>query len=125
TLARYYAERFRGEAKQAFDAWMATQPFENPAAPPHPFVTNLYRPRLLVEAAAAEAESQRLGRQAGEAGGTSRGYVLITVVFASAVFCGGTASKFDKPGIRRAVLGLGLAAFAFAVARLLSLPAQL
>src|SRR5215470_2496176 len=22
TLARYYAERFRGEAKQAFDAWM-------------------------------------------------------------------------------------------------------
>src|SRR5215471_20926814 len=28
-LARFYAERFRGEAKTAFEAWMALQPFEN------------------------------------------------------------------------------------------------
>src|SRR5258705_9714906 len=45
TLARFYADRFRGEAKTAFESWMATQPFENAGAPPHPFVTNLYRPR--------------------------------------------------------------------------------
>src|SRR5687768_4285244 len=49
TLARFYEDRFRGEAKTAFEAWMATQPFENPNAPPHPFVTNLYKPRLLEE----------------------------------------------------------------------------
>src|SRR5262245_13987474 len=47
TLARFYADRFRDEAKTAFAAWMAARPFENPAAPPHPFVTNLYQPRLL------------------------------------------------------------------------------
>src|SRR4051795_13340848 len=29
TAARFYSERFRGEAKQAFSAWMATNPFEN------------------------------------------------------------------------------------------------
>jgi hypothetical protein len=124
-LARFYADRFRGEAKKAFEAWMATQPFENVNAPPHPFVTNLYQPRLLEEARQAETESQRLWQQAGNAGRTSRGYVLITVLLASALFCGGTASKFEKLAIRRAVLALGLIAFLFAAARLILLPMQL
>jgi hypothetical protein len=125
TLARFYADRFRGEAKKAFEAWMTTQPFENVNAPPHPFVTNLYQPRLLQEAQQAEIESQELWQQAGNAGRTSRGYVLITVLLASALFCGGTASKFEKPSIRRAVLALGLIAFVFAAARLVLLPVQL
>jgi len=124
-LSRFYADRFRGEAKTAFEAWMALQPFENTNAPPHPFVTNLYQPRLLAEAKLAEDESQRLWQQAGEAGRTSRGYVLITVLLASALFCGGTASKFEAPWIRRAVLALGLAAFLFAAGRLWLLPMQL
>jgi hypothetical protein len=125
TLARFYADRFRGEAKVAFEAWLTTRPFENTNAPPHPFVPSLYRPRLLEEARLAEAESQRLWERAGEAGRTSRSYVLITVLLASALFCGGTASKFEKLWIRRAVLALGLAAFLFAAERLLLLPIQL
>jgi hypothetical protein len=124
-LAQFYADRFRHEAKTAFNAWMATRPFENPNAPPHPFVTNLYQPRLLTEAALAEAESQRLWQQAGEAGRNGRSYVLITVLFTSALFCGGTASKFDAPWVRRAVLALGLTAFTFAAIRLLLLPTRL
>jgi len=125
SLARFYGDRFRDEAKTAFTAWMATRPFENPNAPPHPFVTNLYQPRLLEEARVAEAESQKLWQQAGDAGRNSRSYVLITVLLASALFCGGTASKFDALWIRRAVLALGLAAFVFASARLLLLPMQI
>jgi hypothetical protein len=103
---------------------MATQPFENPNAPPHPFVTNFYQPRLLEVAQQAEAESQRLWQLAGEAGRTSRSYVLITVLFASVLFCGGTASRFDALWVRRTVLALGLATFLFAAARLLGLPVQ-
>ena len=124
-LARFYSDRFRGEAKTAFEAWMATRPFENASAPPHPFVTNLYQPRLLTDAALAEGESQQLWKQAGEAGRIGRSYVLITVLLTSALFCGGTAPKFDAVWIRRAVLGVGLAAFVFALIRLLSLPVQL
>jgi len=124
SLAQFYADRFRDEAKTAFAAWMATGPFENTNAPAHPFVTNLYQPRLLVEARVAEAESQKLWLQAGDAGRNSRSYVLITVLLASALFCGGTASRFDSLWIRRAVLALGLAAFVFAAARLLLLPMQ-
>jgi hypothetical protein len=125
TLAHFYADRFRGEAKTAFESWMAMQPFENANAPPHPFVTNLYKPRLLEEARVEETKSQRLWQQAGEAGRTSRSYVLITVLLASALFCGGTASKFDTLWVRRSVLVLGIGAFAFAAARLLSLPIKL
>jgi len=123
-LSRFYADRFRGEAKTAFEAWMATQPFENWNAPAHPFVTNLYQPRLLEDSRAAEAESQRLWQEAGNAGRNSRSYVLITVLLASALFCGGTASKFEARWIRKAVLALGLAAFVFAAARLVLLPIQ-
>jgi hypothetical protein len=124
-LERFYADRFRNEAKTAFNAWMVTRPFENPNAPPHPFVTNFYQPRVLTEAASAEAESQRLWQQAGEAGRNGRGYVLITVLFTCALFCGGTASKFDSPWVRRAVLALGLTAFTFAAIRLFLLPMRL
>lgn len=125
TLARFYSDRFRGEAKSAFETWMATGPFENVNAPAHPFVTNFYQPRLLEDARQAEAESQVFWQQAGEAARTSRNYVLLTVVLASALFCGGTASKFEALWIRRTVLGLGLGAFIFATGRLLLLPMQL
>lgn len=125
TLARYYSDRFRGEAKAAFDAWLATRPFENPEAAAHPFVTNYYRPKLLEEARVKEQKSEALWQQAGEAGRTGRSYVLVTVLLATALFCGGIAVKFEANWIRRAVLGLGLAAFAFAIGRLAVLPVQL
>lgn len=124
TTARFYADRFRGEAKEAFKGWMAFNPFENTNAPPHPFVASLYKPKLLTEAESAEAESQRLWEQAGEAGRNGRNYVLITVLLASALFCGGTASKFEATWIRRTVLAVGLSAFGLAAARLLTLPIQ-
>ena len=104
---------------------MTTRPFENPDAPPHPFVTNFYQPRFLTDAAVAETDSQRLWQQAGEAGRNGRSYVLITVLFTCALFCGGTASKFDAPWVRRAVLALGLTAFTFAAIRLFLLPMRL
>ena len=124
TLARFYAERFRGEAKTAFEAWLATKPFENANAPPHPFVANLYHPQFLQDAQLAEAEGQRFSERAGEAGRTSRNYILITVLLACALFCGGTASKFEHVWIRRTVLVLGLALFIFAMERLWLLPVQ-
>ena len=121
-LAGFYADRFRGEAKTAFESWVTTQPFENANAPPHPFVTNLYKPRQLEQARVEESEGQRFWQLAGEAGRTSRSYVLITVLLASALFCGGTASKFETPWIRRTAVALGMGAFLFAAVRLLSLP---
>lgn len=125
TLARYYSDRFRGEAKTAFDAWLADRPFENSRSAAHPFVTNYYRPKLLEDARIASIESETLWQEAGEAGRNGRSYVLVTVLLATALFCAGIAVKFEAIWIRRAVLALGLAAFAFAIGRMLMLPVQL
>lgn len=124
-LSSFYSDRFRAEAKVAFDAWMKENPFENKSAPPHPFGPDLYKPKLLEDARAAESESQGLWQRAGEAGRTSRSYVMVTVLLASALFCGGTASKFETRWVRVAVVAVGLAAFLFAGGRMLSLPVQL
>jgi hypothetical protein len=124
-LARFYADRFRGEAKAAFEAWIATDPFVDPNALPHPFVTNFYQPRLLESSREAEAESLGLWQRAGESGRISRGYILITVLLACALFCGGTAARFEAVWIRRSVLALGLLAFGIAAARLVLLPTML
>lgn len=124
-LANFYADRFRTDAKTAFDKWIALHPFTNPAAPPHPFVTNLYQPRLLVQARDAEDKSEQLWVQAGNAGRNSRSYVLLTVSLAAALFFSGTASKFQTGWIHQCVLVLGLLAFIFAAIRLLQLPVQL
>jgi hypothetical protein len=121
-LARFYAERFRGEAKSAFEAWLGTKPFENPAAPLHPFVTNLYQPQLMIVAREKEAEAGELWREGAESGRTGRAYVLVTVLLATALFCAGTASKFERPAIRRSVLALGVVGLLFAISRLLMLP---
>jgi hypothetical protein len=120
--ARFYADRFRAEAKQAFNAWMETNPFENTNAPPHPFVASLYKPKQLAAAEEAQAESERLWEQAGNAGRNGRNYVLLTVLLASALFCGGTASKFDTAWVRRTVLVVGLCAFCLAATHLIRLP---
>ena len=88
-------------------------------------MSNLYQPRLLAEVARTEDEAAKLVQQAGESGRVSRAYVLVTVLLATALFCGGTATKFDVPFIRRAVLALGLAAFCFALGKLWLLPVQL
>lgn len=124
-LANFYADRFRTEAKIAFDKWLAMHPFTNSNAPPHPFVTNLYQPQLLVQSRADDEESQRLWQRAGEAGRNGRNYVLVTVSLAAALFFAATASKFQTGWIHQAVLILGLFAFLFAAARLFTLPVQL
>jgi hypothetical protein len=123
-LAQFYADRFRGEAKAAFQAWLTTRPFESGDAPPHPFVTNFYQPRLLQDARSAQADGQSFWEKAGEAGRVSSTYVLMTVLLASALFCGGTAAKFDTPWIRHVVLAIGLVAFVFAIERLWLLPVK-
>lgn len=41
-FADFFYQRFRPEAKQAIDAWLATKPFQNPQAPPHPFIMEEY-----------------------------------------------------------------------------------
>jgi hypothetical protein len=122
-LANFYAERFPPDVKKAYDAWLAQKPFENPTADAHPFVPNLYQVRGTAEAAAARADSVRRIAEAREAGNRSGQYLANTVLFATVLFFAGTAGKFEQRRVRLSAALFAVAVFAFAVIRMLLLPA--
>jgi len=122
-LANFYAERFPPDVKKAYEAWLAQKPFENRAADPHPFVPNLYQVRGAAEAAAARANAERRIVEAREAGNRSGQYLANTVLFATVLFFAGTAGKFEAPRVRLYSAAFGVAVFAFAVIRMLLMPA--
>jgi hypothetical protein len=122
-LARFYAERFPPDVKKAYEAWLAQKPFENPAADAHPFVPNLYQVRGAAEATAARAEAEQRIVEARDAGNRSGQYLANTVLFATVLFFAGTAGKFEQPRVRLSAAAFGVAVFAFAVVRMLLMPA--
>ena len=122
-LASFYAERFPPDVRKAYDAWLAQKPFENRAADPHPFVPNLYQVRGAAEATTARANAAARIAQARDAGNRSGQYLANTVLFATVLFFAGTAGKFEQPRVRLSAAAFGVAVFAFAVVRMLLMPA--
>src|SRR5256886_6365152 len=122
-LASFYAERFPPDVKKAYEAWLAQKPFENRAADPHPCVPNLYQVRGAAEATTARANAAARIAQARDAGNRSGQYLANTVLFATVLFFAGTAGKFEQPRVRLSAAAFGVAVFAFAVVRMLLMPA--
>lgn len=78
-------KRFRAEFRPAFDAWVGTDPFNDPNAPPGPLTMPQYSLALEAEADVLEAEATAnfdLGRAANQ---QSDDYVLLTVFLAAAL----------------------------------------
>lgn len=107
-LSGFLYERFRPEFVAAFDAWVATRPLTNPAAPGTPFEMPEYR-------LAATAEADRLDSAADEAAVRARAanergdsYVMVTVLFASVLFFAGISSKMDTLRARLFLIGAAL-----------------
>jgi len=121
-LARFYTERFTGELKPAWEKWVALKPFENPTAPPHPFVAGFYKPRFADEIREKQATSLKVSTQAKTTGRYSSGYLSNTVILAMVLFFAGTAGKFDHRRVRQPSLGFAVALFIFAAVRVILLP---
>jgi len=121
-LADFYAARFRDEFQPAFDAWLGTDPFGDPEAPPSPFAMDEYQ----VE---AQVEAQDLDRQGEASAATVRrdiqrsaNYVLAVVLFAVALFFAGISVKLVNERLRAVLLGVGYVVFLGAVAWLATFP---
>jgi hypothetical protein len=124
-LADFYASRFRDEFQPAFDAWMATDPFENPDAPPSPFAMEEYQ----VEAGDQAAEYDR---QAEVSAAVVRrniirasNYVLGVVLFAVALFFAGISTKLVNERLRAALLVVGWMVFVGTLAWIATFPISL
>jgi hypothetical protein len=92
-LADFYMNRFRAGFRPAFDAWMATDPLNNPDAPPSPFAMPEYVVPELQEADRLEAEASVLFQKGQDANQTSDDYVLNTVFLATVLFFAAIAPR--------------------------------
>jgi hypothetical protein len=118
---QFIYQRFRPEMKRAVDAWLATKPRKNPAAPSSPFVMPQYRLLTATQAARLSALSAASFKAATDANEVGDDYVRLTVIFAAVSFLAGISTKFRFPShIVMVVVGFG--ALFFGVIRLIELP---
>jgi len=121
-LADFYFRRFRLEFKPAVEAWIATRPLRNAAAPLTPFAMPEYK-------LAARAEADRMQTEADAYSAAGRtdvqratNYVLAVVMFAVALFFAGMTTKLRARRLQIVHLGLGAANFIGAVVWLATQP---
>lgn len=121
-LEDFYEERFREEFQPAFDAWIATDPFENPEAPPTPFAMPEYRVQSSADAAELDRQAEASAATVRRNIQRSANYVLAVVLFAVALFFAGISVKLDNERLRAVLLGVGYAVFIGAVAWIATFP---
>ena len=118
---RFIYRRFRPEMKHAVDAWLATKPRTNAAAPSSPFAMPQYSLRSGRDAtqlnalAAANFEKATAANERGDA------YVRLTVIFAAVSFLACISTKFRFPS-HIVIVVAGFGALIFGLIRMLELP---
>lgn len=121
TLATIYEKRFRDEFRSAFNAWLATDPFNNLNAPAGPLFMPQYHDAASDKADTLEKTSQQYLDMARAANQTGDDYVFVTVFLAVVLFFVAIAQRFDWPAIQIVVLGVGLAMLVIGLFRLATL----
>jgi hypothetical protein len=121
-VADLYLRRFRPEFRPAFDAWIAQDPLNNPAAIASPLRMPQYKVANFEKAARLEATGTHRFDDGKEATERADAYIFATVFFATVLFFAGISMRFVWNPMRIAVLALGFASFAYAAIRVFSLP---
>jgi hypothetical protein len=121
-LADFYFKRFRKEFKPAVNAWLATRPLRNPAAPLTPFAMPEYRLAATAEAERLDRKAEDLSAQVRRNIQRSTNYVLGVVLFAVALFFAGMSTKLTGSGPRKALLLVGWVVFTGAAAWIAASP---
>jgi hypothetical protein len=124
-LAAFYEQRFRAEFQPAFRAWLRTNPFEDPSAPPSPFAMDEYRlaaTQVANELSATAEASTELARTYIQ---RATKYVLAVVLFATSLFFAGISTKLNSTRLRGVILGVGCTVFVLAASWIATFPISL
>jgi hypothetical protein len=121
-LADFYRARFREEFQPAVEAWIATQPLQNPDAPLTPFVMPEYVLATEQEAAELEATADAAAAEARRNIQRQSNYVLGVVLFAAALFFAGISTKVTMRKARLAILTMGSVVFLGTLVWILTFP---
>ena len=108
-LESMIAARFSPEYADAFQAWLATDPFTNPDAPPGPGFMPSYSNPLMAKAAQLNAQASAYFAAGTTARETANKYIRQTVLFASVLFLVAIAQRFRLRGVRIAANALAFA----------------
>jgi len=122
TAMRVAEHRFRPEFKVAFDAWRATKPETNPAAPRGPTYMPQYHRPGVAKARGLDERAEAAFVDGQKNGSTADKYVRLTVVLASILFLVGISTHFPFRGVRFGLIGLSVALLALSLVQLAGLP---
>ncbi|MDK1017041.1 MAG: hypothetical protein QGD95_06030 [Actinomycetota bacterium] len=122
TVSGFLYNRFSEEFLPAVDAWLATEPIINEAAPKTPFIMDEYVVAQRVEADRLAHVADDKAAQARTANQNGDNYVLTMVSFASVLFFAGVSSKMNRPRNRMLILGFDVTTLTVGLVILVSLP---
>jgi hypothetical protein len=122
SLQEEMARRFTPDYHKAFDAWLALDPFGNPAAPPGPAAMPEYHNPHRVKAERINAQAARKFDKGTEARETGAKYVRATVLFASVLFLVAVGQRFKSHSARLTVNALAGLVLIYTIASIASLP---
>jgi hypothetical protein len=125
SLAAFYRRRFRDEFKPAFNRWIATRPFENPAAALTPFALPQYRLEATEETDRREAEAAAAFDEVKRDVDRANRYVLAVVLFSTALFFAGISVKLPSSTSRTVTVAVGCVIFLGTVIWLATFPVSL
>jgi len=114
--------RFTPNFRRAFEAWLATDPATNAAAPPGPEYMPEYKQPEMVLVAQLNAHASAEYAARAQAGSNADSYVLTTVYLATVLFLAGIGSHFGLRAIRYGLAGVGTAILVVAAVLLASAP---
>ena len=123
-LAEFYEDRFRDEFKPAFEAWLATDPVNNPEAPATPFSMPEYQLDKAAEADRLEKEAEATFAQGTEANETSDKYILNTVFRLLGPGGFPPQERFNAMSARWVIILFSLGILIFGLVNLLTYPIQ-
>ena len=121
-LATLLQRRFTPGYAIAFNAWLQTDPFHNPYAPPGPSFMPQYHNVKLEQSDALEAQAGVTFERGTNARETADQYVRDTLVLASILFLVALSQRFKVQNVRRSLLGLSALLLVAAVYVLATLP---
>lgn len=121
-LADMFERRFLPEFVPVFQAWKATDPLNNPKAPPGPQLMPQYHNEKGEEAAKLNAEASEIFEQGTRARQRSDQYVRLTVMLATVLLLMAVSQRFKTHGVRVALAVVAVLLLAFPVIRIFLLP---
>ena len=114
--------RFSPAFKEAFDAWIATQPFTNSSAPPGPTYMPEYKQPELAQATALDKKASTEYALGVQAGANSDNYVRDTIYLATILFLIGISGHFRFFRIRLSLVILGGLMLVVAIVQIVNSP---